>query len=515
MSAEPSPEDGPTEGAAGAPSDAPVKDLAKHTTRGLSWNLIGNLGSNAIRVVTIPVLGRLLLPHEFGLVAAALTVIAFATFLKDAGVGTALVQRKQLTTDQIHAAFSFSVMFGVGLGAVMIATAPLVSEFYELPDLTPIVQALALMFVIRGVATVPTSMARRQMKFRALALIDLGSYFVGSVLTVVMAYGGSGAWALVAGYLCETTLGAIAVIVLQPTRYTPIPQMRHLRDLLNYGAGHTFGELAGYFAYQGDNMVVGHQLGARALGLYTRAYDLMRFPSVAFSNVAGAVLFSAFSRIQDDADRLGRIYRRALFGTSVLLLPISAGLLVLAPELISILLGKNWSEAVLPFQILAFSMLPRTTFKLGATIARAAGDVVQVGLANVLYGVMVIGGALIAVRWGTAGVAAATAIAVYVNFALVSHLGLRRTTLSWGGFLAVHVEPLIVTAVVAAVVWPAAVVLRGAHLSPYLVVVIASLAGFLVSLGPLIVGVRRRQPDWMWFYDGLSKRLRFLPQVKS
>lgn len=495
-------------------ADPDGKGLGKRTTRGLGWNLIGNIGANGLRVAVIPILGRLLTPAEFGYVAAALTVYALAAFLKDGGVGTSLVQRKQLTQKHIESAFSFSVLFGLAIAAVLYLSAPWVARFYGLPELTALVEALAVMFVLRGVSIVPQALARRDMQFKALALIDLVSYFLGAVASVVLAFLGYGAWSLIVGYLIETVTSTLALLALRRVRYRLVPERAALSDLLGYGAGHTVGEIAAYFAYQGDNMVVGNQLGAGPLGLYTRAYDLMRYPSVVFSNVAGVVLFSAFSKIQDDPERLGRVYRRAVFGTSVVLFPVSVALLLLAPELVLLLLGPDWSSAILPFQILAISMLPRTTFKIGATIARASGDVVAVGGANVLYGLMVIGGAMLVVgRWGIEGVAVSTTIALLINFIILSHLGLRRTQLSWGGFGAAHVWPLLTGAMVGGAVWPLARLLRATDAPSWLVIVVPSILGLCAGVVALAIGVMRRQSDWVWLYTGLRTRLRFLPAV--
>lgn len=491
-----------------SPADETHRDLARKTAGGVRWNLVGTIGTNALRVIVIPILGRLLTPNEFGVVAAALTVIAFATFLKDAGVGNALVQRKELSERHVEAAFAFSIIFGVVLAGGLAFVAPAIAELYGVGELTPMVRALALMFVFRGLATVPMAMARRSMRFRDLALIDLGSYLIGNVITVVLALAGYGAWSIVIGYVVESALGSVCLLARRPVRYRPLPDIRYLRDLAGYGIGHVLGEIANYFAYQGDNIVVGHQLGPRALGLYTRAYDLMRYPAVAFSNIAGSVLFAAFSRIQDERQRLARVYRQALFAVSAVLLPTSAALFVLAPELIQLLLGERWDDAILPFQILAASMLPRTTFKLGVTIARAAGDVFWVALANLAYGAMVIGGAMLTVRWGIVGVSTSTAIAVWINFLVLSYLGLRRTELTWLGFAGAHVQALATAAVTLALLWPTAAVLRASAAPPVFVVVGASAAGLAGAIGWMLYGVRRHHADWTWFYGQLRTRVR-------
>src|SRR5262249_28739893 len=161
--------------------------------------------------------------------------------------------------------------------------------------------------------------------------------------------------------------------------------------------GQSAASLANYFANQGDYMVVGRMLDTAELGVYQRAYELMRVPANVFTNVAGSVLFSAFAKVQDDPERAGRAMKRAMFACAAVILPASAGLIVLAPEAIRIVLGPKWGSAVWPFRIMAISMLFRTTYKLGALVGRSSGEVFKIALWQTIYAVCVIGGALISV----------------------------------------------------------------------------------------------------------------------
>ena len=111
----------------------------------------------------------------------------------------------------------------------------------------------------------------------------------------------------------------------EPLRYLLRAARPPLRDLLAFGGGQTAAQLANYFANQGDYIVVGRYLDAATLGIYTRAYELMRFPSTVFTNIAGKVLFSSFARLQDDSERLAQSFRRVLFANAIILLPASAG----------------------------------------------------------------------------------------------------------------------------------------------------------------------------------------------
>ena len=456
----------------------------------------------------IPILARLLAPEDFGVVAAALTVIALFLMLKDGGVGAALIQQQQLTKKHIEAAFSFSVLLGVVLSVFLFLTAPLVADFYDEEGVTPLVRALSVMFLLRGIAAVPQALARRDMQFRALAIIDVMSYAAGTAIVITCAFLGLGAWALVVGYLVETLITTVWLVAIRPVKYTFVPQVSAIRELLRFGAGHNLSLIAIYFANQGDNMVVGRVLGAAALGFYTRAYDLMRYPSVVFSNIAGSVLFSAFARMQESREQLGRAFRQATFGTTVVLAPLSASLVVLAPEFIAILLGDDWQAATVPFQIMALSMVPRTTFKIGETIARAAGTVYRIAILHVLYGAMVIGGAAFSVQWGILGVAVTTTIAVYVNFVLASWLGLHHCDLDWRGFIGAHLQPLLVTAAVLACVWPVAELARGLELHAIWTLLAASAVGLGAGLAALAVGVRCKHADWIWLVERVRDKRR-------
>lgn len=480
--------------------------IGKQTARGLKWTLLGTVGANGARLIVFPLLGRLLSPADFGTVAAALTVIAFTQIVRDAGVGLALVQRKKLDPEHIEAAFAFSVVLGVFLAGLLFLSAPLVARFYGNPQVADVVKALAALFVLRGVSSVSLSMCSRQMRFRELALVELVGYVVGSGSSVGLAFYGMGPWSLVVGYLLETGLVAVGALVLAPQQMRLRFHKQHLRELLGFGTGSTAGNVAGYFAYQGDYMVVGRELGATQLGFYTRAYDLMKFPALVLTNIAGAVLFSAFSRIQDDADRLSRAFRRGLFVTAILLMPASAGLIVLAPEFITLLLGPQWSSAVVPFQVMAVSMFARASFKLGSTVARATGDVAGPLIANVVYGVLVIGGAFIGSRWGITGVAATTATAVAINFVVFSHLGIRRTSMTWSQFVHLHLEATGATLLAAIGLISATWLLRGASAPPALTLLLGSLAGLVGVLVAARYGVLRGQPDWTWLWTTVAKR---------
>ncbi len=485
-----------------------MKGLARRTRQGMVWTVLGSTLSFGLRLAVLAALGRILSKRDFGVIAAAMTVIQFGNTIRDLGVGLALVQRKELDQEHVEAAFTFSVLLGLAIGGTTFLLAGPIGAFYKIPDAVPIVRMLSGLFVLRGVAMVPAFMCRRAMSFRALAIIDLAGYVAGAALSISLALLGFGPWSLAGGYLLETAINVGALVVLSP----PPPRLRmhrkHLRDLLGFGVGQSLASIANYFANQGDYMVVGHVLGAAQLGVYQRAYELMRVPANVFSNVAGSVLFSAFAKVQDDPERAGRAMRRATFACALVILPASVGLIVLAPEVIHIVLGPKWAAAVWPFRIMAMSMLFRTTYKLGAIVGRSSGEVFRIAGWQILYAILVIGGALVSVRWGILGVACTTSFGVLVVFLGLTSVALTTTRTRAGEIIRAHLVPAVYMLLVGAVAWGLATALRSAA-APYVVVALATTAaGGLAFVALAAHDVRQGRGDFPWIWETVRGRAR-------
>jgi O-antigen/teichoic acid export membrane protein len=482
--------------------------LGRKTRAAISWTALGAVASNAMRLVTLAVLGRVLAPADFGVVAAAMTVIMAVKMLRDFGVGLALVQRVELEREHVEVAFTVSVVQGVLLTAAIAVLADPIADFFDMQRSTWVIRALSLQFLFRSFGLVPSFQLQRALKFRELAVIDFAGYLVGSVTAIGLAIAGWGVWSLVVGYSVEAALGTVALCVVEPPPWAMRWHPRHLRELLGFGIGKTLATFANYFAMQGDYMVIGRMLDKTQLGLYQRAYELVRFPNNVFTSVAGSVLFSAFAKIQHEPERMGRLLRRSMFASAIVLLPASAGLIVLAPEVIRMLMGGQWSGAVWPFRIMALTMLFRTTYKLGGMVGRSTGEVFTIARWQVIYAALVIGGAAISVRWGILGVACTTSLAITVHFLAMTRIGLRMTNLRARDLLLAHVAPVAFTAAVGGAAWAVATGLRAAHVSYVVVAIAATVAGSAVYVALVATALKRATGDWPWLKETLIELVR-------
>lgn len=399
----------------------------------------GKAGYQLLQLVVLGVLARLLTPGDFGVVSAALVVTGLSAIVSQLGVGPALVQRPELEQRHLDTGFTISVSLGLVLGVVVWMSASLTATFLSVDKAAPVLRVLSWTFPIASVSTVARSLLSRELQFRWLANIQILSYGLGyGLVGIAGALLGYGVWALVAAQVTQTAVRSAILVVKRPPRLRPVIDRNAAKELLNFGGGFTIARLANYVAVYGDNALTSRYLGPAALGYYSRAYALMSAPAYAFGQVLDQVLFPAMARVQHDPRRLAGAYRRGVALIAMLTMPSSAALILLAPELIVVALGPQWTQAIEPFQVLGLGMLFRTSYKMSDSIARSTGAVYRRAWRQILYAALVCVGAWIGQRWGITGVAWGALGALTVNFFLMAQLGLEVGHMSWREFWVAH-----------------------------------------------------------------------------
>jgi O-antigen/teichoic acid export membrane protein len=444
------------------PAGARSAGLKQRALGGFLWLSMGNASRAVLKIAVVAVLARLLVPAEFGLVAAASVVIWFSMVFSTLGVGPALVQRPSLQPVDVSTGFIASIGLGVVVGGLIFLLAPQIAGLFRLPELAPLLQVMALVFPLAALGSVSECLAQRELRFRAIAATELVSYAIGyGVGGIALAWLGFGVWALVGAELIKTLVKSVVFLRVRPLGVPMRFEVRVFGDLLRFGSGYTASGLSIYFASQGDSFIVARFLGASALGVYGRAYELMMIPAQALGVLLDKILFPVASRVQADPARLALAYRRSMALIAFLVLPTSAATIVLAPEIVRVLLGPNWHEVVAPLQVLALAMYFRTAYMLAHSVAHAAGAVGGSAWRSALHAALVVVAALVGLAYGVTGVAVGVVAAIAVNFFLLLHLGVRSTGVGWHEIGMLHARSGFFAVVVGLESWLVASLLRG------------------------------------------------------
>ncbi len=361
----------------------------------------------AAQLAATIVLARLLTPEDFGLYAFAFAIIGVAGLFKDLGFSYAAVQRPTLDHRQATTLFWINAAVGTSLAAAVAAAAPLIGWISGTPGLTPVLIALAAVLPFAGLASQHQVLLVRQVRFVALAAVDVAAVALGLVAGVAAAVLDAGYWSLVAFYAATEvaqTAGAWVVCAWRPSLPT---RGADVRPLLRFGGYLTGVRVLLSLSFMLDRLAIGSYIGARQLGFYDRAFALLSLPINQFTTPLWHVAYTTLSRLQTDPDRYRAQLNRFVLASSALGMPSVALLFVIADTLVPVFLGDQWHDAVPLFRALA-PVAFVTTFTAAAawiylSLARARRQFAwTLATTVVTAGVVAVG-----VHWGALGVAIA------------------------------------------------------------------------------------------------------------
>jgi O-antigen/teichoic acid export membrane protein len=388
-------------------TDHLMTDLKGRSVRGGAVTLTAQGVKFVLQLGSTMVLARLLNPGDFGLIAMVTAITGFVAMFKDAGLSMATVQRRDITHDQVSTLFWVNIALSAGAMLVLAAAAPLIAIFYSEPRLVWITVALASPMLFGGLAVQHQALLRRQMRFKALASVEITSMASGICVAIALALLNFGYWSLVGMVAVTALINACMVWALCDWRPGPPKRASGVAEMVKFGGTLTGFSFLNYFTRNSDNAIIGFALGSGPLGIYSKAYSLLMLPIAQINAPVASVMVPALSRLQDDPVRYRRAYLEAISAIAIVGMPIVACGFVLADEAVAILLGPGWEQAADIFRWLTPAAFAGTVNVapgwLCVSLGRAGTPVRWAMIAAPLTVVAF----LIGIRWGIVGVAAA------------------------------------------------------------------------------------------------------------
>lgn len=404
---------------------SPSRELTRRAARGFLWALLATVGVKILSVGALTVAARILVPEEFGLFAFALVYVTYLNTLGDLGVGTALIYWKERVEDAAQLTFAVNLATGFAWCLLTLALAPTIADFFHAPSGTPVLRALAVLFLIRGVGNTHDALCRKDLRFRERLLPEIGLAATKAALIVGLAVAGMGVWSLVWGQLAGTAVWSVALWRVVPWRPTWRWPSELLRPMLTYGREIVAINVVAAVVHHVDYVVVGRMLGVEALGFYQLAYKIPEMAVIAVLWQVNAVLFPTFSKVRDPSE-LATAYVEAMRYVGLVVLPAAAGLFFLAEPIVFTLFGGQWAPSVPILRALAVYVAFRALGSHAGDVMKATGRprlllLVGVARAAVLVPVLFFAGRVgaPAVAWAMAGV---TALALPVQLLVVRSL---------------------------------------------------------------------------------------------
>lgn len=444
--------------------------LKRQTFNGFFWMLSGSGLQSVLQFVVLIVLSRLLDPESFGIASAALVIISFTIILSTLGFGPALVQREEVSMKHIGTAYTSSTTLALIFGILIYISSDVIAVFFNMDDLRLIMKVMSIALLMQGIAIVSESLIQRNLKFSLMVRIQVISYLFYAIVGIILALLDFGVWALVAAYMTQLFVKSIMALYLQPYTIKFSFDTKSFKELIYFSGGYSIAKISSEFAIQGDNFIIGKFLGADALGLYSRAYQLMVTPANLIGQVLEKVLFPVMSKVQKSSKKIAYIYSEGIRLTTTFMLPTSIFLYLQSENIILLLFGEKWLGINVPFKILALSLLFRSSYKISDSLAKALNAVYIRAVIKWIYAGTVLLFTYIGHYYGLSGVAIGVSFAIILNYLLMTIFAVKLTKIKIISLLEAHIGGVII----ALIFWLA--------MTPYLSVINKLTNNFIMEL---------------------------------
>lgn len=340
----------------------------QNTIKGITWVGAFRGFTRIVAFARTAVLARILIPAQFGLFGVTTLVLAFLEILVETGINVFLVQEKDDIDEYINTAWVISIARGMIISAVIFVAARYISIFFKSPDSLNLLYLIAAVPFVRGFINPSLVKLQKELRFKkefwfksTIFLFDAG---VTVILALTIRSATSLVWGLIAGAILEVLLSFI---------YTrPIPKLSFeavkMKRIINRGKWMTGAGIFQYLFRQGDDAVVGRILGTPSLGLYQVAYKISSLPISEVADVIARVTFPVYMKISKDGKRLRSAFYKTLLAVSVLVIPFGLAIFIFSREIILVILGDKWLEAVPVLKVLSIYGVIRAIINPSLTV---------------------------------------------------------------------------------------------------------------------------------------------------
>jgi len=430
-----------------------MKDLREKAVKGSLARVCAQGANMALRIVSLAILARLLSPNDFGLVGMVAALTGILSLFRDFGLSAASIQRAHITDEQSSTLFWINVVAGLLLAAMTAACAPLVVRFYHEPPLYWVTVVMGTTFLINSIGIQHSAHLQREMRFTAVSIIDTGSTLISTVIGIVAAEAGWAYWALVAMAIAAPLISTVAFWVV--TGWVPGGPRRGvgLRSMMRFGGTLTVNGVVLYVASNAEKVLLGRYWGADAIGIYGRAFQLIRIPTDSLTGAVGEVAFSALSRLQQDAKRLRSYFLKGYSLVLALTLPATVACAVFAPDVIAFLLGPKWKEAAPIFRLLTPTILVFAIANPLSWLVMGLGMVGRLAKMTMTISPLMIASYFAGLPYGPKGVAFAYSTIMVLWLVPVSLWAVKGTAVSFRDVVTTAMHPLVASAAAGAVAY--------------------------------------------------------------
>lgn len=364
-------------------------------------NFIFKYSTVIIQLLLNFILARLISSQEFGVVAIITVFISFFSILSDMGIGTAIIQFKDLDNRDYEDFFSFTILLGIILSILFVVLSNFVALIYKNDIYLYLGLLLSISVFFNTVNMVPNALFYKEQMFFEVGLRGFVVTSVCATITVVLAINGFSYYSIIFNSVFISIGIFIWNLKKKPIKPHLLFRWNAIRKIASFSSFQFLFSIINYFARNTDTLLIGYSLGEISVGLYDKGYKLMTYPMTMFSGIITPILHPILSNFQNDIEQIYAKFIK-LFEILFYFSIVVSVLCFFAPkEIVRILYGNNWDDAIFVFKILSLSLVTQMCNSITGSIFQSLGKTKLLFVAGCLSSCIIVSSILIGVCIGT------------------------------------------------------------------------------------------------------------------
>lgn len=363
------------------------------------WQYLTTFIQGLLQIISIMIFSRLLSIEDFGLLAIISFFTNLTLIISQLGFGASIIQKNDLSNNQLNAAFTGSLIFGIICTIILIIFSGFISEYFEENRLKFLIQISSITFLIASFYSIHESILTKNLEFKYLSIINSIGFLFGNFITsIILLYLDFGVYSIVFGNLFYHIIKIIFYYNKLKLKFNF--NLRELESIYKFGLGFSITRILNFFSTNIDNLLISKFMGVYTAGIYSRSYNIVQIPIQYLVSSVEKVLFPYLSSIKNDSHILKKRYLEVLEITNNIMIPISVAISLYSKEIIELLLGPKWSDSIIPLQILALTIFIRNSTKINDSLIKSYGLIKERILKEFIYFILIIISIIFSVKNG-------------------------------------------------------------------------------------------------------------------
>ena len=392
------------------------QSLKSKTISSMLWSATQRFGVLILSFISNLVLAWYLSAEDFGVIGMLTIFISLSETFIDSGFGAALIQKKDPTELDYSTVFWSNLLISVFLYIVLFFSAPLISNFYEMEVLTPVLRIKAIVLIIQGFRLIQTTRLQKQLNFKRISIVYLTASFISTVIAIIAAINGAGVWSLVIKTLVDTFIRTLLFWIIGKWKPLLKFSIDSFKELFAFGGVMLSTSIIITLYSNCQSLIIGKAFSAEQLGYYTQATKLEDIPTTAFEQIVNQVTFPVFSKLKDDIEKLKQGLQKIIISISYICFPMMIFFIVCATPIFNFLYPEKWEPAIPYFRYLCLVGMMVSVNTMNTNLIKATGKKALYFKLQVIKRIIGIFLIILSVYFGMIGLLIARVIIEYLFF---------------------------------------------------------------------------------------------------